>query len=119
MVIALTSTSIAVTWDDPPQPDQNGVITSYILNYTNLNRTESFSESGIVIRNFTVTGLEKYELYGFSVAAVTQPGIGPFSAPESTFTEQDSMLKRGLLSWNLLEREDNLLDQVGKLLQRF
>ena len=49
-------------------------------------------------QNVTLTGLQEYEEYNFSVAAQTQPGIGPYSVAISVLTFQDSECKYIYLS---------------------
>ena len=88
---AVNSTSIMVTWDDPLEADQNGIIISYIVRYINLNRSEDEQfNSSASERQLTLTDLQEYEEYNISVAAATIVGVGPFSDPSSLFTFEDS-----------------------------
>ena len=88
---AVSSTSIMVTWDDPLEADQNGIIISYIVRYTNLNRSEDEQfNSSTSERQLTLLDLQEYEEYNISIAAETVVGVGPFSDPSSIFTFEDS-----------------------------
>lgn len=90
--IALSPTSIMVFWDEPPVADQNGIITQYRLQYRNLNNSElEFKAMNTSGRTITLESLEEYEEYQLRVAAMTEPGRGPYSTPILTFTLQDGM----------------------------
>ena len=82
----VTPTSIRVSWEDPPPEDQNGIIIMYLLNYTNLNQSETVMVDTTNM-NITIEGLEEFEVYNVTVAAVTV-AEGPFSPPESVTTSQ-------------------------------
>ena len=90
LVTAMSSTSILVTWDSPLESEQNGVIISYTVAYVNLNRSGDQQISlSTTQRQLSITGLQEYEEYSFTVAATTTVGQGPFSDTSSTFTFQD------------------------------
>ena len=90
VVTAKSSTSVMVTWDDPLQSNQNGIIVMYTVVYTNLNRSgDQQMNSSTPQRQFLFTGLQEYEEYSFRVAAETTVGQGPFSDPLSVFTFED------------------------------
>ncbi len=86
-----SSTSVLVSWEPPPLRDQNGVITSYRLNFTS---DEEFASGGSLDVNTTpdtmmvVDGLEEFVKYDFVVAAVTSEGTGPFSGATNATTLQ-------------------------------
>ncbi len=72
--------------------DQNGVITSYRLNFTS---DEEFASGGSRDVNapdtmMVVDGLEEFVKYNFVVAAVTSEGIGPYSDNVTATTLQGS-----------------------------
>ena len=79
-----------VTWDDLLEADRNGIIISYTVVYTNLNRPEDQQVNNSTSqRQFLFTDLHEYEEYSFRVAAATTVGEGPFSVPSSIFTFED------------------------------
>lgn len=86
----INSTVILIFWNPPPLVNQNGIITSYQVMITNLNKTNS---SAITINTNTTSyvamGLQINTLYNFEVAAMTIIGLGPFSDPVSSQTFED------------------------------
>ncbi len=88
-----SSTSIVVSWEPPSLEDQNGVITSYRLNYSS---EKEFANGGSLDVSssstmMVVSGLEEFVTYSFVVAAETSEGIGNFSDPVNATTFQDGM----------------------------
>ena len=74
--VALSSRSILLTWDAPPVEGQNGIITGYTVNITELETGEvsaMFTES----HNLTLHSLQPFTTYGFFVSAQTVVGRGP------------------------------------------
>ena len=88
-VAVVDSTAIFVSWNPPPQEDQNGIIRSYTLLVENAATREvlSFSTQST---SMSVTGLRPYTSYSCKVAAVTV-ATGPFSANISVTTHQDGV----------------------------
>ena len=80
--LVLSSTVIQVLWEEVPVVDQNGVITTYEVQYAPLC---SFwgQMSGLTTKtpllNATLTGLESFMEYNISVRAYTSVGPGPYS----------------------------------------
>ena len=77
----LSSTEIQVNWTEPPEIDQNGVITQYEVMYEPLM---TFGELVVMTNTttdlyFTLTGLQEYVEYNISVRAYTSVGPGPYS----------------------------------------
>ena len=89
--MVINSTSISVYWDPPPFDDQNGVITSYTINITNINRTNISMSIIITNTSYTVIDLEEFEVYDIQVAAMTAVGLGPFSDIIRSQTFEDGM----------------------------
>ena len=86
-----SSTSIFVTWNDVPAPEQNGIITSYNISYRSL--TENHSNSTTVdfpVRQVNLTGLKEFVNYSITVSASTKIGPGPASKPVIVSTGEDS-----------------------------
>uniref|UniRef100_A0AAY4E9V0 Neurofascin n=1 Tax=Denticeps clupeoides TaxID=299321 RepID=A0AAY4E9V0_9TELE len=84
--------SIYVEWERPAEP--NGILTGYILRYQLLNATreervreEQFPPNRTY---FTVPRYDRYTRYKFSVAAMTQVGMGEMYTEESPHFTSDS-----------------------------
>ena len=91
---SVSSTSLLVTWDHPPAPDCNGVITGYIVNWRKnreINMIELFSNG----TSHLLTGLEPLTSYSIAVAGSTRAGQGQFTTPFTVRTLTDSKCGRG------------------------
>nr|XP_058950117.1 protein sidekick-1-like [Pocillopora verrucosa] len=85
-----SSTSILVEWDDVPDFDQNGIITSYNITYRSKTENHNgFAEAGPNDRQKEVTDLREYVEYDITVRASTSKGDGPDSSPITVRTDQD------------------------------
>ncbi|KAM4744035.1 usherin isoform 2-T2 [Anableps anableps] len=84
VVIAVSSTSLQVSWSVPSRP--NGVIQRYHLNQTGVGTI--FTHSG-ELKNYTVIGLQPYTDYSFVLVACTTVGCAA-SEPSSGRTLQAS-----------------------------
>ena len=82
------TTSVTINWIPPPSGSQNGVITSYAFNITGnpfpytdppLNFTTDGSSPDVASKSLEITGLEEYNEYTISIAAVNIDGTGPFT----------------------------------------
>ena len=73
--------------------DRNGIITMYTVNVTSVTAgyvmTLSTSDTEL-----TVTNLDPFTLYNFTVAAATSIGSGPFSDPVQAMTAEGSECPR-------------------------
>lgn len=71
-------TYLTLSWEPPVSSEQNGIIITYHIKVT--------AEDEVILDNFTsdatytVSNLEPYNIYQFSVAALTVHGQGPFSS---------------------------------------
>ena len=86
-----SSTSISVTWGEVPANQQNGIITSYTINY----QSQTENQNGYVTVNYparqtNLTGLSEYVDYSITVLASTVKGQGPTSSTIIVRTAQDS-----------------------------
>lgn len=85
--MALSSTSLSVTWDPPTLDSQNGIITEYRINITELETGNVISL--ISFNTFiTVQFLHPYYTYASVVSAVTN-AEGPSSEELVITTPQD------------------------------
>ena len=106
IVTVESSRSIMLTWERPPQEEENGLLVRYHvivietqINYTDdgveitgmqryLNRTYNVSEG----RAQLIDSLHPDYNYTVRIAAATEPGIGPFSNAITVRTEMDGEL---------------------------
>ena len=102
-VMVDSSRSIMLAWERPPMEEENGLLLIYHvivietqIHYTDdgeeirgiqtyLNRTYNISEG----REQLIDMLHPDYNYTVSVAAATEPGIGPFSDPITVRTDMD------------------------------
>ena len=90
-----SSTSLLVTWDHPPAPDRNGVIT----NYTAIRQTGSeiiMIELPSNDTSLLLMDLMPFTVYNITVAGSTSAGRGEFTSPVTMRTRIDSEWKMGL-----------------------
>ena len=88
MGFALSSTSIRLTWDAPPEEHHNGEIDSYTVLCSEVNTGSLHSRHSTPMTSITLTGLHPYFTYHCNVSAVTV-GHGPFSTVTSITTLED------------------------------
>ena len=87
--LLLTSTSVQLSWSAPPADQQNGIITDYYINMTEV-------ETGVTVQ-LMVTGattllintLHPYYVYSFFISAATVIGQGPYSTQFSIRALED------------------------------
>ena len=82
MTQVLSSTEIWVSWEEVLPIDENGVITTYEVEFVPLetfNMMISTNTTNTTMLNITLTGLEEYVEYNISVRAYTSVGPGPYS----------------------------------------
>lgn len=84
---ATTSESIALNWNPPDMQSQNGIITGYLVNVTEVETGETFQASSTTT-NITIQSLKPFTTYNFTIAAMTSAGIGPFSIPLAVKTNE-------------------------------
>ena len=88
--VALSSRSILLTWDSPPAEEQNGIITGYLVNITELETGEA-STMFIGSHNLTLYSLQPFTTYGFLVSAQTVAGRGPTTRLLSVTTQEEGL----------------------------
>ncbi|XP_058789231.1 cell adhesion molecule Dscam2-like isoform X3 [Phymastichus coffea] len=89
---ALTSQSLQVSWDPPPNSSLNGVLKGYKVMYENMDAltdTTKVEAKTTTALTLTLGSLEKHTNYSVQVAAFTRAGDGVASAPLYCVTEED------------------------------
>ena len=86
------ATSLTVSWDEVPPSGQNGLITGYLLNYTNATFADTINITGGENRSYTLTKLRPYTNYTVTVSAYNDGGIGPASDNRTRQTKQAGQL---------------------------
>ena len=76
---ATSHEGIFLSWDPPLFEEQNGVITGYTVNVTNLRREETLQFAVMDSQNLSIGSLLPHTTYACIVAACTIVGAGPFS----------------------------------------
>ncbi len=92
-----SSTSIEMRWCKVEPINQNGIITSYEVEYTPLNDFDGLisSNSTLVngsVFNVSLENLEEYVNYSITVRAFTREGSGPASNSITVLTLQAGQL---------------------------
>ena len=99
--VALSPTSIRVTFYPPPEIDQNGLITSYNISYTGeeFDTDIQFTTGPITTPiypavtqvSFDLTGLQEYNNYTISVNAANSQGVSAFTTGVVQRTNESGM----------------------------
>ncbi|XP_037116508.1 receptor-type tyrosine-protein phosphatase delta-like isoform X11 [Syngnathus acus] len=88
-----TSTSILVSWREPPMESQNGIITRYSIEYAAIEVEDTSTKRILDIppesSQYLLEHLEKWTEYHVTVTAHTDVGAGPQSTPQLVRTEED------------------------------
>lgn len=88
MGVPLSSTSISLMWEPPPEDHHHGEIDSYTVFCSVISNEETLTQHTTPTTNITITGLLPYRTYSCNVSAYTV-GHGPFSATTLTTTLED------------------------------
>ena len=78
-------------WEAPDISDQNGIITGYVVNVTQVNTGQNFQMTSTAA-NLYLNNLLPFTSYTCRVAAMTNVGVGPYSIPTSFLTAETGML---------------------------
>ena len=73
--------SLELSWQPPPEIDQNGPITGYEIQYTMVGSNVTMDEIISSGNMYTITELLPFVNYSVVMAAITVNGTGPFSSP--------------------------------------
>ena len=89
-VTSLTSTNISLTWTPITCIEQNGIITSYDIQYGQRSTRDMMITTSSATSH-TISDLLPFTYYTFRVAGVNSEGMGPFSSEtELIRTNEDS-----------------------------
>ena len=72
--------SLRITWTEPLEDDQNGVIIGYNISYFSLSAGGQPTNDFTSNTSLNISGLDVYTDYNVSVAAYTSAGTGPFDS---------------------------------------
>ncbi|XP_017890990.1 Down syndrome cell adhesion molecule-like protein Dscam2 isoform X2 [Ceratina calcarata] len=89
---ALSSQSLQVSWDAPPESSWNGILKGYKVIWENMDALAESPKSEMKITSaltIVIHGLEKYTNYSVQVLASTRAGDGIASSPLYCVTEED------------------------------
>jgi len=92
MVTTVNPSSLDVSWQPPPEEDQNVVITGYVIQYTKVGTSGTMSVTVPSGTTYTISRLAAFVEYSVEVAAITVNGIGPFSNAVTQVSGQDCEL---------------------------
>ena len=85
----LSSSSVVLTWELPPEDQLNGVLRGYLVNVTEAETGHQYQIS-VNSMTYTLEGLHPFYRYSFIVAAITiEPG--PFSEVVTLQMPQDGV----------------------------
>ncbi|XP_015600048.1 Down syndrome cell adhesion molecule-like protein Dscam2 isoform X2 [Cephus cinctus] len=89
---ALSSQSLQVSWDPPPETKLNGILKGYKIMWENmdsLTETPKLNSKNTGVLTIVIQGLEKHTNYSIQVSAFTRAGDGVASTPIYCLTEED------------------------------
>ena len=84
--------SLDVSWQPPPEADQNGFITGYVIQYTRVGTSDTMSVTVTSGTTHIISGLVAFVEHSVEVAAMTVNGTGPFSNAIVQVSGQDCEL---------------------------
>ena len=104
-----SSTSIALSWDQPELDDRNGRITGYRIRYYPMGNDSDANSVMVNVSSTEFAGLEKYTYYCFKVAARShfsprdgRDVYGPDSKADCKQTNEDGNLTTFRLTSNII-----------------
>ena len=91
-VVSMSSSSVILTWDELPCPDQNGPLLDYVIQYTPDGGTPSTAMLPLLMENNQLTELTAFTRYMLRIAAQNDAGMSDFSLPVSVVTSGNGKL---------------------------
>ena len=73
--------SLSISWDPPPEIDQNGPITGYVIRYSRVGSNVTMDEIVTSGSTYTITKVLPFVNYSVDIAAMNVNGTGPYSDP--------------------------------------
>ncbi|KAL4233516.1 hypothetical protein ACF0H5_008197 [Mactra antiquata] len=114
-----TATEIQLNWNSPAYGDRNGIITTYNISYSYMDKTctddinrhtvtkyINFDDNST---SYTLTGLDPYTNHSIQIKASTKVGDGPFSEGIHILTQQSTPTKVRQLNSTSKSNESILL----------
>lgn len=86
--MAMSSTSILLTWNPPPVHERNGIIIDYTITQVVAGITSTLTTTDQML---LVMDLQPFTSYTFNIAASTSIGLGPRGPTESETTPEAGM----------------------------
>ncbi len=83
--VTINSSAASLSWDEVNCTDCNEVITGYIAQYT-ITGGVTVTVKTSATTSLVIAGLINFRLYSFSVAAINDNGIGPYSNEQKFYT---------------------------------
>ena len=81
IVMSAHPASLNISWEPPPEIDQNGPITDYVIRYSRVGSNVTMDETVTSTSIYTITELLPFVNYSVEMAAININGTGPFSVP--------------------------------------
>lgn len=91
-VMAITSTSAFLLWNPPSIEYRNGIVTGYTVRLIREDPLQQPIVFTTTNTNLTVSSLESFSQYRYTVSANTSQGQGPVANYTSFQTQQDGRL---------------------------
>lgn len=86
--MAVSSTSILLTWSPPYTHERNGVITSYTITQVTAGNLATHTTPDLIL---VLTNLRPFTSYTFDIAASTSVGGGPLRSAVTAVTPEAGM----------------------------
>ncbi|KAL4233512.1 hypothetical protein ACF0H5_008193 [Mactra antiquata] len=114
-----TATEIQLNWNSPAYGDRNGIITTYYISYSYMDKTCTDDINRHTVTkyitlddnstSYTLTGLDPYTNHSIQIKASTKVGDGPFSEEIHILTQQSTPTKVRQLNSTRKSNESILL----------
>ena len=81
IVMSAHPASLNISWEPPPEINQNGPITDYVIRYSRVGSNVTVNEIVASRSIYTITELLPFVNYSVEITAINVNGTGPFSDP--------------------------------------